>query len=314
MLPHHDLDEAVAAAGGERIEARHGGALRHDAEQVARREAREAASRSGAARASRAAARSAGSRSGPAPRRRSRGARRASASRSRAGPAGGRASSSIPSAWPSARPQRAKSCGDWRSTVSKGRSSAQPFASAAPNDVLRKGAVGREAAVAEAEHGQGHRGWCGQPQARSRKPLAEAGAFAVAIGRREDDDAVGAGVARRCEGRHRRGVDLLPGRGQRGVQRRGEAPGAAALAADQHDRLGLAGGGIARMRGRPRRPASQTARRCRPSPARRAPSARAPARAPRRPGRYAACRSFRTRAPSRRDRPRPASAPVPWSM
>ena len=42
VFPDHDLDEAVAVAGGERIEPRHGGALRHDAEKVARREAREA--------------------------------------------------------------------------------------------------------------------------------------------------------------------------------------------------------------------------------------------------------------------------------
>jgi hypothetical protein len=40
-------------------------------------------------------------------------------------------------------------------------------------------------------------------------------------------------------------VHALPGAAQRGVKRRGEAPGAAALAADEQDRLGLTGSLIA---------------------------------------------------------------------
>ena len=84
------------------------------------------------------------------------------------------------------------------------------------------------------------------------------------------------------------------------MQRRGEAPGAAALAADEQDRLGAI-----RAAGCPGCAAARAARRARsarpfrPSRARRAPSAPAPARASRRPGRCAACRWFPRRAPTR---------------
>src|SRR5690606_17752428 len=44
-LPDDDLDESVAMPGGQRIESRHGGPSRQDSEQVAGREAAEAAPR-----------------------------------------------------------------------------------------------------------------------------------------------------------------------------------------------------------------------------------------------------------------------------
>ncbi len=60
------------------------------------------------------------------------------------------------------------------------------------------------------------------------------------IGRSKQDDPFGFYIAFRGEARHRAHMHALPGLRQRGVQRYGEAPGAAALAADKQDRLGPA--------------------------------------------------------------------------
>ena len=110
---------------------------------------------------------------------------------------------------------------------------------------LGEGAIGRKAAVAEAE--QGHR----DIRRRGRRvhpveePLGRGGRRAIAISRGEDDDALCTGVALWCEARHRANMDALPRCRQRGMQGRGEAPGAATLAADKNDRLGTARGLVA---------------------------------------------------------------------
>ena len=299
----HDLDEAVAAARGERIEPGNGRALRQDAQQVARREARRSRARSGAARAGREAAQSAGSPSAPAPRRHSRGAR-SSVSGCDAGRDGlvielqlnahGRAEAPGPSGRSPAAtggpPCRRAEAGPNPSPPPRAR---PPSAKAQQAGKLRS---------PKPSTARGTAGGCRQRGKAIEEALGRGRRIAVAIGRGQDDDARGAGVAGGIEGRHRGGMDRLARLRQRGMQRRGKAPGAAALAADEHDRRrpGPAAT-LPRIRGRPRRPASHTTT---PVPAHHRHAqrhqARAPARAPRRPGRCGACRSFPRPAPSRR--------------
>ena len=110
---------------------------------------------------------------------------------------------------------------------------------------LGEGAVGRKAAVAEAENGQGRVGCavgCCQPV---EKTLGRGRRRAVAIGRGQHDDPVGRSIAFWREGRHRCCVHPLPGLRQCGVERGRKSPGAAALAADEQDRLGTSRGLIA---------------------------------------------------------------------
>ncbi len=184
------------------------------------------------------------------------------------------------------------------------QASRQPFASAAVRNGPREGAEGREAAVAEAEHGEGECGRSVECVKSVEKALGRGRRIPVAIGRGEHDNAFGARIAGRIEGRHRRGVDRLACRGQCVMQRRGEAPGAAAFAAHEKDRLGTIGPAVAVLWLRAVRAASQSTTPVPPITG--TPSAISPSTSPRqrRPVRCAACRSFRTHAPSSSGRPR----------
>ena len=147
---------------------------------------------SGAARSSRAAWRSAGSRSGPAPRRRSRGARQ----RQRLGRGQNRLVGQFQFD-PQGLPEGAPPAREVLRRLAVDRVERQEFGPALRlgrrRNGLREGAVGGEAAIAEAEHGHGASRALGRARSsRSRKPLAEAGAVAVAIGRGEHDDPLGA--------------------------------------------------------------------------------------------------------------------------
>ena len=189
MLPHHDLDEAVAAR---RRRANRAAARRLPSGRMPIRSpaSKRAKPRPGQPLPER------GARQGEA-QDRGRGlhlgavvAARDERQRlgRRAERAGATAPARSPAPAPSARPQRAKSCGDWRSTVSRGRSSGQPFASAAAATAFGEGAVGREAAVAEAEHGERRVGRAVEPRQPVEEALGRGGRRAVAIGRGQHDD------------------------------------------------------------------------------------------------------------------------------
>ena len=314
MFLHADLHKAVSARGGQRIEPRHGRSLGHDAEQIARRESAEALPDQPAPEAApwqgETQDRGRGLHLGAVVAARDQRERLG-----RAASNGWWSSSSFDarSPRPSARPQRAKSCGDWRSTVSNGSRVTQPFASAAAATATRRtrrrpGSCGRRSRAPRAARAGGSVEPC-QPV---EKPFRRGRRVAVAIGRGEDENALGAGVADRIEGRHGCRMDRLAGRRQRLVQRRREAPGAAALAADEDDRLG-AGCWLVAADPRPAPSSREPEDDAGPTHHRHAERHQPehePERA-RRPGRYAACRSSPRRAPMPSGRPRRAARRFP---
>ena len=83
------------------------------------------------------------------------------------------------------------------------------------DDRLREGAPGREAAVAEAQHGERRGGGRVEPRQPVEEALGRGRRIAVAIGRGQDQDAPRPGVAGGIEGRHRGGMDRLAGLRQR---------------------------------------------------------------------------------------------------
>ena len=312
MFPDHDLDEAVAAAGGERIEPRHGGALRQDAEQVARREAREAAPRQALperrARQGEAQDRGRGLHLGAVVAARDQ--------RQRLGRGQDRLVGQFQfdpqrlrrARGPSARSPAATGGRSCRTARVRASPSPRPPPRPPSRRRSRPGSCGRRSRARRAAR-SGARSSCAQPV---EEALGRGRRIAVAIGRGEDDDPFGARVAVRCEGRHRRRVDALAGLrpARHAASRRSPRCCRPRCRRAGSSRPGPPAGcrGCAAARAAPR---ARSARPCRPSRARRAPSAPAPAQARRRPDRCAACRSFPRRAPIRSGRPSSAARRCP---